>query len=39
MTNGQIYRKTLGFSLRRVFWDIVALVILAALTEIGRAHV
>ena len=35
MTNGQIYRKTLGFSLRRVFWDIVALVILAAITVGG----
>ena len=30
MSNKEIYRKTLGFSLRRVLWDILALLILGA---------
>ena len=35
MTNNEIYKKTLGFSLRRVLWDIIALVLLAGLATVG----
>lgn len=35
MTNGQIYRKTLTFSLRRFLFDIFSLLVLAALTAGG----
>ena len=35
MTNGQIYRKTLGFSLRRVLWDVLAVVLFFALGFVG----
>ena len=35
MDNKQIYKLTLGFSLRRVLWDILAIVILCATTVIG----
>ena len=32
MNNKEIYRKTLGFSIRRLLWDILAFVILAVMT-------
>ena len=35
MDNKQIYKLTLGFSLRRVLWDVLAVVILFALTAGG----
>lgn len=35
MTNGQIYRKTLTFSLRRFLFDIFSLLVLSALTVGG----
>ncbi len=35
MDNKQIYRKTLGFSLRRVFWDVLSIVLLLALATVG----
>ncbi|MBR0088188.1 MAG: hypothetical protein IJL98_10690 [Lachnospiraceae bacterium] len=35
MDNKQIYSKTLGFSLRRVLWDVIALLILGAACGIG----
>ena len=35
MTNGQIYRKTLGFSVRRLVWDVLAVVLFLALTALG----
>jgi hypothetical protein len=35
MTNIQIYRKTLGFSVRRFFWDIFTILLLAAITFLG----
>ncbi len=35
MTNKEIYKKTLGFSLRRVLWDFIALVLLAGLATVG----
>lgn len=35
MTNGEIYRKTLGFSIRRLIFDIISLAILAGLTVGG----
>lgn len=35
MTNKEIYKKTLGFSLRRVLWDFIALVLLAGLAAAG----
>ncbi|MBR0507397.1 MAG: hypothetical protein IJJ86_02175 [Clostridia bacterium] len=35
MNNKEIYRKTLGFSLRRVLWDILALVLLLGAGTLG----
>ena len=35
MTNGEIYRKTLGFSLRRLIWDVLAVVLFLVLTALG----
>ena len=35
MTNGQIYRKTIGFTFRRLLWDLFAVVILAAISALG----
>ncbi len=35
MTNGQIYRKTLGFSLRRLIWDILAVALFFVLSALG----
>ncbi len=35
MDNKQIYKKTLGFSLRRVLWDILSLVLLCGVTALG----
>ncbi len=35
MTNKEIYKKTLGFSLRRVFWDIISLVLLLGCGTLG----
>ena len=35
MTNGQIYRKTLGFSVRRLLWDVLAVVLFFALSAVG----
>ena len=35
MDNKTIYKKTLGFSLRRVLWDILSLIILGGLGALG----
>lgn len=35
MDNKQIYKKTIGFSLRRIFWDILSIVLLLALCTLG----
>lgn len=35
MDNKQIYKKTLGFSLRRAFWDILTVVLFAGLCTLG----
>ena len=35
MNNLQIYKKTLGFSLRRVFWDLIGIILLLALGTLG----
>ncbi|MBQ1632643.1 MAG: hypothetical protein II049_07470 [Clostridia bacterium] len=35
MDNKQIYKKTIGFSLRRVLWDILSLVLILALGTLG----
>ena len=35
MNNKEIYRKTLGFSLRRVLWDVLALVLLLGAGTLG----
>jgi len=35
MNNKEIYKKTLGFSLRRVLWDVVSLVLLLGLGTLG----
>ena len=35
MTNGQIYRKTIGFSFRRLLWDLLSLVLLLAVSTGG----
>ena len=35
MTNGQIYRKTLGFSVRRLLWDVLAVLLFFALSAVG----
>lgn len=35
MDNKQIYKKTLGFSLRRVLWDIISLALLAGMCTLG----
>ena len=35
MNNLEIYRKTLGFSLRRVFWNLLSIVLLLALPTLG----
>ena len=35
MTNGQIYKKTLGFSLRRLIWDVLAVVLFLVLSFLG----
>ena len=35
MNNKEIYQKTLGFSIRRLLWDIAAFLILAALAGAG----
>ena len=35
MNNKQIYKKTLGFSLRRVFWDIISVVLLLGAGTLG----
>ena len=35
MTNKEIYQKTIGFSIRRLLWDIFAFLVLAILVGIG----
>ena len=35
MTNGQIYRKTIGFTFRRLLWDVLSVVILVAISALG----
>ena len=35
MDNKQIYKKTLGFSLRRLLWDVISLVLFLALCTLG----
>lgn len=35
MSNKQIYRKTLGFSLRRVLWDVLAFLLLGVISTAG----
>ena len=35
MTNQEIYGKTIGFSIRRLLWDLLSLLIVAALASIG----
>ncbi len=35
MDNKQIYKKTLGFSLRRVFWDIISVALLLGAGTLG----
>ena len=35
MDNKEIYRKTIGFSLRRLLWDVLAFLFLAAVTGAG----
>lgn len=35
MNNKEVYRKTLGFSLRRVLWDVLALVLLLGAGTLG----
>ena len=35
MNNKEIYKKTLGFSLRRVLWDILSLVLLLGCGTLG----
>ena len=35
MSNKQIYRKTLGFSLRRALWDVLAFLLLGVVTTAG----
>lgn len=35
MNNKTIYRKTLGFSVRRLFWDVLSLVLLLAACTLG----
>lgn len=35
MTNKELYKKTLGFSLRRVLWDILSLVLLLGCSTLG----
>ena len=37
MNNKEIYRKTVGFSIRRMLWDMLAFLILAALGGAGYA--
>ena len=35
MTNKEIYKKTIGFSIRRLLWDCFAVIIVAAIAIIG----
>ena len=35
MNNKEIYRKTIGFSIRRLLWDIAAFLVVAALAGAG----
>lgn len=35
MDNKQIYQKTLGFSWRRLLWDVISVILLIALSAIG----
>ena len=35
MDNFTIYKRTLGFSLRRVFWDFMSIILLLALSTVG----
>ena len=35
MDNLQIYKKTLGFSIRRVLWDLLTILLLAGLSALG----
>lgn len=35
MSNKEIYRKTLGFSIRRLLWDVLTLLLLAAFATAG----
>lgn len=35
MNNKQLYRKTIGFSLRRLLWDVLSLALLLALCTLG----
>ena len=35
MNNKDIYKKTLGFSLRRLLWDVFAFIVFAAVVFIG----
>ena len=35
MDNKTIYSRTLGFSLRRVLWDLISIVLVIALTALG----
>ena len=35
MTNREIYRKTIGFSIRRLLWDMMAFILMAGLAGGG----
>ena len=35
MDNKTIYKKTIGFSVRRLFWDLLSIIILAGLSALG----
>lgn len=35
MDNKTIYKKTLGFSLRRLFWDFISLILIAGIATLG----
>ena len=35
MDNKTIYKKTIGFSVRKLFWDLISLVIIAGLATLG----
>lgn len=37
MDNFTIYKRTLGFSLRRVFWNMMSIIILLAFSTVGFA--